>query len=68
MTQDRLSPWEGLKKLHLVDARPDELPELQRSSDMMWTLWEDTVPENRRHELKLFLSLSIMNIETQTLI
>jgi len=68
MTQDRKSPWEALKKLHPTDARPDELPELQRSSDIMWIMWENSIPEGRRHELKLFLSLSIMNVETQTLI
>ncbi|KAH5071318.1 hypothetical protein HBH96_010910 [Parastagonospora nodorum] len=68
IAQDRQSPWESLKKLHPTDADPDELPMLQRSSDMMWIMWENTVEFSRRHELKLFLSLSIKNPETQALI
>jgi hypothetical protein len=35
---------------------------------MMWAMWEHKVPEDQRHKIEFFMSLSIMNPLTMSLI
>jgi len=67
MTQNRLGPWDSLQKLHPWDYSSSELPEMQKSSDMMWAQWEFYIPENKRHNVQYFITLSIENPTTLAL-
>lgn len=67
MTHDRTSPWEALKALH-EDAKESELPELQRSSDIMWDVWEEFDKGPARTNMRMFVTLSISNKITLSLI
>jgi hypothetical protein len=68
MTQSRKSPWEALQELHPTDFKSDDLPALQRSSDMMWAMWEKFIEADKRHNLRFFVTLTIENEMTLSLI
>jgi len=40
---------------------------MQKSSDMMWAQWEFYIPENKRHNVQYFITLSIENPTTLAL-
>ncbi|KAL6708397.1 hypothetical protein ACN47E_002660 [Coniothyrium glycines] len=62
MMQNRLSPAESAEKEYGPGGFPtDELPALQRSSDLLWAMWEEEIPENKRQNIQFFMSLSITN-------
>jgi len=67
MAQNRKSPWEALKELHPSDAKSSELPDMQKSSDMMWAMYQTHVPEDQRHKLRFFITLTIENDVTLSL-
>lgn len=67
IAQDRKSPWEA-GRVTYDDFTKDDLPDLQRSSDIMWIMWEHVVPEARRKDIKIFGSLTISNPTTLAVI
>jgi hypothetical protein len=67
IAQDRKSAWEAGKATY-DDFDKAELPELQRSSDMMWIMWEHVVPEAKRKDIEIFGSLTIGNPTTLAVI
>ena len=68
MAQNRHGPWDALQVLHPIDYSAEELPDLQKSSDMMWAMWEFAVPADERQNLEMFMTLSIVNKKTLALI
>ncbi|KAH3980431.1 hypothetical protein HBH64_030150 [Parastagonospora nodorum] len=68
MAQNRHGPWDALQALHPLDYAAEEVPELQRSSDMMWAMWEYAVPSDQRQNLEMFSTLAIGNQKTLALI
>ncbi|KAF1917347.1 hypothetical protein BDU57DRAFT_546645 [Ampelomyces quisqualis] len=66
MTQSRKSPWESLRKKH-PDASQASLPKMQRSSDMMWAMWERLIPPSHLNQVSFFISVGIVNRITLSL-
>jgi hypothetical protein len=64
MTQNRKSPWEALQALHPNDYTPSDLPHLQKSSDIIWFIYQAWVSTNDLPNLHFFVSLSIENTIT----
>jgi len=67
IAQDRKSPWEA-GTVTYDDFTKEDLPDLQRSSDIMWIMWEHAVPAARRKDIKIFGSLIIGNPTTLAVI
>ncbi|KAF2832786.1 hypothetical protein CC86DRAFT_414326 [Ophiobolus disseminans] len=67
MTQNRKFPWSALQEVHPTDHKASKLPEMQRSSDMMWAQWEFHVPEDKRSNIQFFITVSIENPTTLAL-
>lgn len=62
ITQNRLGPREAAKKTYPNENFPeDQLPSLQKASDMIWTMWEKEIPDDRKQNLQFFMTLAITN-------
>jgi hypothetical protein len=65
MTQNRFGPRESAKKVFRNEVFPDdELPQLQKSSDLLWAMWEKEIPTDKQQNIQFFASLSITNAVT----
>lgn len=63
---DRASPASAGKE-RTPPVEGNGLPALSASSDLAWLFWREFKPGNSVRDLKYFLSLSITNEETQSI-
>ena len=62
MTQSRISPRESSKEVKVNEVFPEnELPQLQKSSDLLWAVWEKESPIEKRQNIQFLASLCITN-------
>jgi hypothetical protein len=61
MVQNTLGPRQAADTTHPNNFADDELPHLQKLSDMMWALWEFSVPAAQWSGINFFMSLGIIN-------
>lgn len=65
---NRKGPWDTLQELNPWDYAAAELPELQKSSDMMWIMYKWFVPPEQLRNLGFFVTLAINNPTTLSMI
>lgn len=64
MAQNRPSPWESLRKLHSNDAKKYGLPDMQKSLDIMWSMWKLEKPDDEWRKIRYFIILITENETT----
>jgi hypothetical protein len=61
MVQNTLGPRQAADNTHPNTFPDDELPHLQKLSDMIWAMWELHIPPEQHANLDFFMSLGISN-------
>jgi hypothetical protein len=68
LVQNTLGPRPAADRTHPNNFQDNEMPWMQKLSDMMWAMWEFYVPAAQRANLDFVMSLGINNPESLSLI
>jgi hypothetical protein len=68
MVQNVLGPRAAADNTHPNNFPDNELPHLQKLSDMMWAMWEMHILPQQRGNLDFFMSLGINNPTSASII